>query len=672
MIERKPEMNLLKVTSLVILLACLASSTAFASPLLVPDPDLVAIDAPRSEANGLTAIMLDGPTDPEEFEAFLDPLVADLMEANHIPGGAITVVKDGQIFFAKGYGYADVERGTPATADTTIFRTGSISKVFTWTAVMQLVEQGKLDLNADVNTYLTHFQIPDTFAEPITLAQLMSHTAGFEDQLTDGATYASANTYQPLQDFLGEKIPARIFPPGQVLAYSNYGAALAGEIVAEVSGEPFEQYVANYILEPLGMDHSTFLQPLPSGMNQNAAVGYDIDDKGVPHAGSFEFIQVQPAGALSATATDVAHFMIAHLQNGQFGDERILQPESSQDMRQQYYAFNPQLPGMTRGFAEAYRNHIHFVFHPGSLERSSSLLALLPEQNVGIFMTFNSYISTPPRLALVNTLLDRYYPAPTPPVVSPPADFSQRAASFTGSYLTSRRAETNIEKLTAPLYQVSVVSNSDNTLTIDAFRDREGAPIHWVEVSPLVFQEVGGQSLLAFSTDTQDKVTAMFYGDQPILIFQKLTWYENPQVHLAGLGVVLLVFITTLIIWLVGGLVRLVKPKPISLIPLERWGRYLAGGVILLNLVIIGLVAFVLAGDDSVMQFGYPSGFTIAGILAVVSRAGVVALVACAVGTWRQRTWGIVARLHYTLVAISALYFVWYLNMVNVLRWPLT
>src|SRR5512134_1170156 len=168
MIEKRPEMNLIKVTSLVILLACLASSTAFVSPLLVPDPDLVAIDAPRLEANGLTAIMLDGPTDPEEFEAFLDPLVTELMEANHIPGAAITVVKDGQIFFAKGYGYADLERATPATADTTIFRTGSISKVFTWTAVMQLVEQGKLDLNADVNTYLTHFQIPDTFAQPIT------------------------------------------------------------------------------------------------------------------------------------------------------------------------------------------------------------------------------------------------------------------------------------------------------------------------------------------------------------------------------------------------------------------------------------------------------------------------------------------------------------------------
>src|SRR5215211_3269591 len=101
MIARESEMNLMKITSLIVLLTCLASSTAFASPLLVPDPDLIAIDAPRSEANDLTAIMPDGPTDPEEFKAFLDPLVTDLMEANHIPGGAITVVKDEQIFFAK-------------------------------------------------------------------------------------------------------------------------------------------------------------------------------------------------------------------------------------------------------------------------------------------------------------------------------------------------------------------------------------------------------------------------------------------------------------------------------------------------------------------------------------------------------------------------------------------
>ena len=367
------------LSALLILLASALIVSAFAPSITIGSEQAVKEEAPRVQPLAPSEVMFAGPTDPEEFETFLDPLVTELMDANHIPGAAITVVKDGQIFFAKGYGYADVERGTAATADTTIFRTGSLSKVFTWTAVMQLVEQGKLDLNTDVNTYLNHFQIPPTFGQPITLAHLMTHTAGFEDQITDGAIYVSADAYQPLEDFLTEKIPARIFPPGQVVAYSNYGAALAGEIVAEVSGEPFEQYIANHILEPLGMDHSTFLQPLPSEMIQNAAVGYDIDDKGVPHAGSFEFIQVQPAGALSATATDVAHFMIAHLQNGLFGDIRILQAASAQDMRRQHYAFNPQLPGMTRGFAEAYRNNIHFVFHPGSLERSSSLLALLPD-----------------------------------------------------------------------------------------------------------------------------------------------------------------------------------------------------------------------------------------------------------------------------------------------------
>jgi CubicO group peptidase (beta-lactamase class C family) len=660
-----------RVTPFLVFTVLALMVSAFTPTRIIGSEQTFIMKVTRSETNAPAAIMLDGPTDPDEFETFLDPLVAELMDANHIPGAAITVVKDGQIFFAKGYGYADVERGTPATADT-IFRTGSLSKVFTWTAVMQLVEQGKLDLNTDVNTYLTHFQIPPTFGQPITLAHLMTHTAGFEDQITDGAIYVSADAYQPLKDFLTEKIPARIFPPGQVVAYSNYGAALAGEIVAEVSGEPFEQYVANHILEPLGMDHSTFLQPLPSGMNQNAAVGYDIDDKGVPHAGSFEFIQVQPAGALSATATDVAHFMIAHLQNGQFGDIRILQPSSAQDMRRQHYAFNPQLPGMTRGFAEAYQNNIHFVFHPGSLERSSSLLALLPDQNIGIFMTFNSYISPSPRVALVNAMLDQYYPAPTQPAVSPPADFSQRAESFTGSYLVSRRAETNFEKITALLrYRVSVVSNPDSTLTIDAFRDNGGVPKRWVEISRLLFQEVGGQSLLAFSADAQDRITAMSYGDQPNLLFQKLAWYEDPQIHLIGLGLSLLIFVVTLILWSLGGLLRLVRRKPVSRIPLERWVRFVAGGVILLNLVIIGLVIYVLAGDEAALQLSYPVEFTVAGILALVSSAGVIGLLACAIGVWRKQAWGIIARLHYTLVAVAALYFIWYLNTVNVLRWPL-
>jgi CubicO group peptidase (beta-lactamase class C family) len=609
----------------------------------------------------------EGWTDPVEFKAFVDPLVAELMTTNHIPGGAFAVVKDGQLFFANGYGYADLERRKPASADTTIFRTGSLSKVFTWTAVMQLVEQGKLDLNADINSYLTHFQIPVTFVQPITLAQLMTHTAGFEDQNINGAVYATVDTYQPLQEFLAEKIPARIFPPGQVVAYSNYGAALAGEIVAEVSGETFDQYITNHILGPLEMDHSTFLQPLPPSLVPDAAVGYDIDENGLPHAGSFEFIQVQPAGALSSTAVDMANFMIAHLQDGRFGKEQILQPESAQDMRRQYYAFNPQLPGITRGFIEAYRNNIRMVIHSGTTELTSSLLALMPDQNVGIFMTFNSHLSVPTRLALLNAIIDQYYPAPALPVVSPPADFAEHAARFTGNYLISRRAETDLGKLASPLYEVVVKTNQDGTLRVDAFRNRDGMPIRWVEVAPLVFQEVGGQSFLAFDTGAQGQVIAMFHGDQPIHVFQKLAWYGDPRTHLAGLGLALLVFLATLIIWPLGRMVRLQKRKPISPTRLERWGRILAGGLILLNLLIVGFVVSVLVGDDTLMLLGNPTGFTIAGALALVSGVGAIALLACTVVAWRQRAWGIAGRLHYTLVAVAALYFTWYLNEVNLL-----
>jgi CubicO group peptidase (beta-lactamase class C family) len=588
------------------------------------------------------------------------------MRINHIPGAAMAVVKDGLLFLAKGYGYADLARGTRVSPSATVFRTGSISKVLTWTAVMQLVEQGKLDLNADINRYLSHFQIPATFDQPITLAHLMTHTAGFEDQISAGTLYAAADTYRPLREFLADNVPARIFPPGQVVAYSNYGAALAGEIVAEVSGETFDEYIASHIFEPLAMGHSTFRQPLPPGLAQAAAVSYAADENGQPQAGAFEYVQVQPAGALSAAATDIANLMIAHLQDGRFGDGHILQPESAQDMRRQYYAFHPRLPGLTRGFAEVYRNGIRLVIHPGTTDRSASLLALLPDQDVGIFVTFNSYVSTAPRLALLHELLDHYFPEPGGPAVGAPADFADHSASFAGNYLSSRRAETTLDALAAPLQEVSVRSNPDGTLTVAAFQGSDGQPIRWVEVAPQVFQEAGGQGMLAFQLDAHGQVTGMFYGDQPIHEFHRLAWYQDPQVRLAGLGLALLVFVVTLAIWILGALLR-VGGRRMAARPLERWARLLAVGLILLNLVIVGLVVSVLAGDDAALQFSYPTGFAIAGALSLVSGLVTVLLLALTAGAWRQQAWGIGKRVHYSLVTAAAVYFFWYLAHINLL-----
>src|SRR5579875_3576638 len=251
--------------------------------------------------------------DPQDLETLLDGMMAAQMQDDHIPGATISVVQNGHFLFTAGYGYADLQQGKPVSDATTLFRIGSVSKLFTWTAVMQLAEEGKVDLHADVNTYLKTFKIPATFPQPITLANLLTHTAGFEDSTTD-IFVPDAQDLQPLGIWLATHMPARVYPPGVVTAYSNYGATLAGYIVEQVSGMPFDQYIEQHIFKPLNMNQSTFRQPLPPDLAPNMSQGYTFVN-GVYRADPFEDVQVWPAGAMSTTADDMANFMIAQLQD---------------------------------------------------------------------------------------------------------------------------------------------------------------------------------------------------------------------------------------------------------------------------------------------------------------------------------------------------------------------
>jgi CubicO group peptidase (beta-lactamase class C family) len=217
-----------------------------------------------------------GPTDPAEMEAFLDEELGREMEKHHIAGAAVSVVKDGKLFLAKGYGYADLKNDIPVDPERTNFRIGSIAKLFTWTAVMQLAEQGKLDLDADINSYLD-FRIPDTYPQPITLKDLMTHTAGFEDLYYERLASESNNLLPP-REWLVSNMPARVRPPGDIAAYSSYGTALAGYIVARVSGEPYDQYIQEHILNPLGMVHTTAQPSMPPDIHAHTSVGYVYED----------------------------------------------------------------------------------------------------------------------------------------------------------------------------------------------------------------------------------------------------------------------------------------------------------------------------------------------------------------------------------------------------------
>ncbi|HYL70352.1 MAG TPA: serine hydrolase domain-containing protein, partial [Candidatus Dormibacteraeota bacterium] len=297
----------------------------------------VASAAPTPQAAALTAA---------DLNAWLDGYLPYALKTGDIAGCVVAVVKDGQILTERGFGFADVEKRAPVDPKLTLFRPGSVSKLLTWTAVMQQVEQGKIDLDADVNRYID-FKIPARDGKPVTMRELMQHTAGFEEQAKG---IISEDPKAPgMEALLKQWVPTRVFAPGTTPAYSNYGASLAGYIVERLSGEKFDDYIDRHILEPLDMKHSSFRQPLPKELEPLMSKGYPAASQ-PPRA--FEIVGPAPAGSLSSSGEDMAHFMIAHLQNGEYKGNRILEPETAEMMHNSPLTVLPPLNRMELGFFE--------------------------------------------------------------------------------------------------------------------------------------------------------------------------------------------------------------------------------------------------------------------------------------------------------------------------------
>src|SRR6478672_11927591 len=236
-----------------------------------------------------------------DVDAWLDGFMPYALKSGGIPGAVVVVVKDGQPLTMRGFGYADLKTGQLVDPNMTLFRPGSVSKLFTWTAVMQQVQAGKLDLDADVNRYLD-FKIPPKDGKPITLRNLMTHTPGFAETAKWLIMFGEDKKPKSLRDALTRQIPDRIYAPGAMPAYSNYGASLAGYIVERVSGEPFDQYVQRHVLAPVGMAHSTFDQPLPANLRPLMSKAYKT---GTVDPQPYEVIDLAPAGALASTGADM-------------------------------------------------------------------------------------------------------------------------------------------------------------------------------------------------------------------------------------------------------------------------------------------------------------------------------------------------------------------------------
>lgn len=325
--------------------------------------------------------------EPNESKALMDRIIPLHQKDYHLPGAVVILVKDGEIVLSEGYGYADIEKERLVSVDETLFRVGSVSKLFVWTSVMQLVEQGKIDLNEDINVYLTKFKIPDKLGKPITMLNLMNHNAGFEERAI-GESVGSPDDIKPLDQYLIEHMPERVRPPGVFAAYSNYGASLAGYVVSQVSGMAYEEYIQQNIFDLLDMKHSTFMQPLPANLQQNMAVGYSYKNGDyIPH--DFEWKQSSPAGAMSATGGDMAKFMISMLNKGSFQGERILEESTAIKMQERSFTNDSRVNGIAHGFMESSMNGQHMILHGGDIFQFHTSLVLLPEENVGLYIAFN-------------------------------------------------------------------------------------------------------------------------------------------------------------------------------------------------------------------------------------------------------------------------------------------
>src|ERR1700722_2479370 len=588
-----------------------------AAPIIPPPALTNSADAP--------AVNPEAALTKESLNTFFDGLMRYGMAHADAAGGVIVVVKDGHILFAQGYGYANVAERKPVVADETLFRVASITKLFTWTSVMQLVEEGKLDLDRDVNEYLD-FKILPAFGKPITLRNLMTHTAGFEETFAGG----EVKTYDQLvslREYVLKHQPARIFPPGEYVAYSNYGANLAGYILERVSGEAYADYVTNHILRPLKMDHSTLAQPLPPALLTNLAEGYltASDQKPLP----FEILGTVAAGGLETTGTDIAAFMMAQLQGGTYDDAQILKPETAILMQSPQSSMAPGMNGFDLGFYQENRNGLRIIGHAGDLAGYHRDLHLLMDKNIGVFISFNAagvkWDAETLRVGLFRAFLDHYFPH-SPPEENTVTDPQRDAARVSGWYQGSRRMETVLRWLFV-LQQSHVASHPDGTIEVSTLVDYSGTAKRWREVGPLTYRDEASQSQLKFVADTDGNIR-YFISDDSIPVVVNLRTHGLYQFSM--LKSLLIGFVTvlalTLLIWGGGGIVRRRFRAPLELTQRQRRLRLAArlGAVTLLVLIVACIVAVLALSADAGVFTALLVGLYVLGVLAILGALAIL------------------------------------------------
>ena len=592
------------------------------------------------------------PTDLDDLESFVDETVPTGLDKHGVGGATVSIVHDGEIVLTKGYGHTFLDENEPVVADETLFRIASISKAITWTAAMQLVDRGAVDPHAPARNALESVSIPQTYDEPVTLAHLATHTPGFI-QRSGGNVARDIGDVRPLAANLSENTPIRFRPPGEIPNYTNYAAALTGQLVADVAGTSFERYVENEVFEPLEMDRST-LAPLPDGLVGGSSESHTDEVNW--------YSQVPPASGMSATATDMAQFMLAHLNGGAVDGNRIFSAEAVDAMHRQWFTPHERLDGMAFGLQRRKRDNVLVLRHSGGVPRFASDLLLVPELDLGLFVSYHSGNAFDAKEEFVDAFLDRYVPVDEPRLR--PDGRPARADAIEGQYRSIKVTERpTYGKLPWALFStrpIDVRFEADGTLVTDT----GGNTDRWIEIEPLVFRRVDGEEALAFR-EKGGTVTHLFR-EASATAFEPVSWYETIGVQARLTAITALVLFSGVVGWPLGAAWRWYRGGP-SLSGGPRRARWVAGAVpgCLLAFVAAAVVLVAMGGLNRP-----PPWLDLVFVLPIASAVATVWAGVYAVRSWREAYWSLPTRVHYTVVVCGAVVMLWVLRYWNMLGIP--
>lgn len=599
----------------------------------------------------------------QQIKNFADSFISEKIVEYNIPGAALVLVKEGEILFSQGYGYANLEKEIPVIPEQTLFRVGSVSKLITATAIMQLAEQEKLKLNDNINQFLDKkLLVPDSYIKPITFADILTHTDGFDVGWGIGAFTHSQGELIPLKDFLEQNLTSRLYSPGEIYFYGNVGMTLAGHIVEQITEVSFNDYVTEHIFKPLEMNHSTFSQPLPKHFAESLALGYKYH-KGNFTARPFAYFQAYPAGALSATPTDMANFLIAHQKEGKYKENTILNKDTLRAMHSQKFTINPALAGATYGFTERFFQGERIIEKVGRLNGYNSLFLLLPKENLGFFLVCNTNGGQ-----LVNgfrkEFLENYYQEQEKVNIdraSVPITSVSSLRELPGTYRLNQYAHKSLDKLgvllgVAP--EIKLKINNDKTLTFSSNPEDR-----WIEVSPLLFRSEQKQDYIGFK-ELNGRIH-LFRGDWAFLTFEKLAWYEPVKFQAIVLSICLVTFLVSLLLSL--GQITF-QTFPLSSIIVIPGLKELTIALALSNIILtVGLYFSFIVSDFWEILYGLPQRVKFLLQLPKFSASLSVVLGVLVITAWLKEGNLLAAKSWYFLIATAGISFTFYLKYWNLL-----